>query len=217
MALQNEFSSATASFPVAPDRERTTILSVKRALDITLALFGLCVMVLAAPVVALINLRHNPGPLFFRQQRMGKDCKPFTLIKFRSMRPACDLKRGPNDPLEKDRITPFGGFLRRSRIDELPQLWNVLRGEMSLIGPRPDAFHHATHFVKAVPGYRERHVVRPGITGLAQTKLGYAEGVEATRRKVEVDLEYIDSLSIETELRLLWRTAVVVVSGFGAR
>ena len=200
---------------VAPPGELA--LACKRACDIAASIIAIPFIVVAGVFLAVLNPVWNPGPLLYRQTRMGKDCKPFTAIKFRSMRCAGGQSRGPGDPVEKHRITPLGRFLRRNRIDELPQFFNIIRGEMSLIGPRPDFWEHAVHFVDSVPGYRERHVVKPGLTGLAQVHLGYAEGVEATFRKVRHDLDYIRRMRPSLELAILWRTVVVVTTGFGAR
>lgn len=188
----------------------------KRLFDITLSLALLPVLVLTAVTLVLANPFLNPGKLFFFQTRMGRDCKPFTAFKFRSMREIAKVERTADAPLETDRITPLGGFLRKARIDELPQIINVLRGDMSLIGPRPDYYDHAVHFLNEIPGYRERHVVRPGVSGLAQTEIGYAEGIEATRRKVRADLYYITHASIGLELWIAWRTLFVIVNRGGA-
>jgi len=133
------------------------------------------------------------------------------------MRPVHRILRGPDDPLEADRITRLGQLLRRSRIDELPQFLNVLAGHMSFIGPRPDYWDHAKHYLDTIPGYRQRHVVRPGITGLAQVDGGYAEGVDATVLKTRHDLRYIRGNGLAMELYVLWRTIYVVFTGFGAR
>ena len=125
--------------------------------------------------------------------------------------------RGPDDPLEAERITPLGRFLRRLRIDELPQFLNVLAGHMSLVGPRPDYWDHAAHYLDFIPGYRQRHNVRPGITGLAQVDGGYAEGVNATVEKTRSDLHYIRRSGVAMEVYVLWRTIYVVLTGFGDR
>jgi lipopolysaccharide/colanic/teichoic acid biosynthesis glycosyltransferase len=158
-----------------------------------------------------LNPFYNPGPLFYRQKRMGRDCVPFRALKFRSMTTIGRVKRGPDDPLETHRITPLGGFLRRSRFDELPQILNVYRGEMSLIGPRPDALRYAHHYMRLIPGYRERHVVRPGISGLSQIELGYAEALNATRRKTESDIDYIKRASFALDLWIFVQTIRAVV------
>lgn len=191
--------------------------ALKRTVDAAFVLTGLVPLLLLIVLVWVLNFLLNPGPLFFTQVRMGRNCKPFTVVKFRTMRPVRETPRGPDDPLEVNRIPAFGGWLRRTRLDELPQLLNVARGEMSLVGPRPDSYSHATAYGESIPGYEERHVVPPGITGLAQTTLGYAEGVEATRRKVEADLFYIRNMSVALEFSILYRTVCVIVSGRGAR
>lgn len=194
----------------------TALLVVKRVFDV---LFAICLLpVLLATIVVLLvaNRFKNPGPMFFVQQRMGQDCKPFNAIKLRTMLCADVIDRSANCPLEEYRITPLGKFLRKTRFDELPQILNVLRGDMSLVGPRPDYFEHACYFVEHVPGYRERHSVRPGISGLAQTEVGYAAGVEATQRKVSADLYYIRNRSFRLEAWIFWRTIAVVFGRVGA-
>jgi lipopolysaccharide/colanic/teichoic acid biosynthesis glycosyltransferase len=125
-------------------------------------------------------------------------------------------QRGPDDPIETDRITPLGQWLRKSRFDELPQILNVYRGDMSLIGPRPDEFRHAQHYLHSIPAYRDRHSVRPGISGLAQIELGYAEGMDATRRKTRADMDYIARATIWLDLWIFWRTIVTVIRMRGA-
>lgn len=182
---------------------------------------GICVLSPMIGVIALFLLCANPflnrGPLFYSQMRMGLGCRPFRVWKFRTMLPADRIARRHDDPVEADRITPLGRFLRRTRIDELPQCWNVLRGEMSLIGPRPDFYDHAVIFADTVPGYRARHVIRPGISGLAQIRMGYAEGPEQTRAKTRSDLAYIRQAGWRLEAHVFWRTLKVMATGFGAR
>jgi lipopolysaccharide/colanic/teichoic acid biosynthesis glycosyltransferase len=190
--------------------------AAKRLFDIICSVLLLPILALSAIAVFILNPFYNAGPLFFVQTRMGRDCKPFQALKFRSMRVAPVIERGADSPLETDRITRLGGFLRKSRIDELPQILNVLRGDMSLIGPRPDYFDHAVEYLERIPGYRERHAVRPGISGLAQTELGYIEGMDATRRKVAADLYYITHASYGMEAWVFWRTLSVVATRGGA-
>lgn len=188
----------------------------KRAFDIVLSLVLLPVLAVAAAVLLVLNPFKNKGSLWFVQIRMGKDCKAFAAIKFRSMTEAGRITRGADDPLETDRISSLGRILRKSRIDELPQIINVLKGEMSLIGPRPDYFHHARRYVKSVPGYRDRHAVRPGISGLAQTEIGYVEGSEATRAKVQADIYYINNACFKLDTWILYRTLATVLGHKGA-
>ncbi len=183
----------------------------KRAVDLGFStLVLLPAMVIVGLFLVVLNPVFNPGPLVFTQRRMGRDCTAFRAIKFRTM--ACDRTagRGPDDPVETDRITPLGRVLRITRFDELPQILNVYRGEMSLIGPRPDDFDHATYYLRHIPDYRDRHRVRPGISGLAQIELGYAEGLEATRRKTAADIDYIRRAGLGLDLWIFWRTMVTV-------
>lgn len=187
----------------------------KRTFDVCVAVVLLLPLTLCALVLLVANPFANQGPLVFRQQRMGRDCRPFSVIKFRSMRPPVDA-RGAFDALEVDRITPLGHFMRRTRIDELPQVINVLRGEMSLIGPRPDSFEHACVYLRDVPGYRARHRILPGISGYAQTELGYIDDIAAVHRKVAADLYYIANASFRLDMWIAWRTVMVVLSRSGA-
>lgn len=187
-----------------------TFRVAKRFFDVFVSILLLPVLVLSALLLLVVNPWLNPGPLIFKQERMGRYCNPFVAYKFRSMLCADVIERGASDPLEHHRITKFGQFLRKSRLDELPQVFNVLKGEMSLIGPRPDYLPHAEAFLLEVPGYRARHAVRPGISGLAQTEIGYAQGPVETRRKVLADLYYIRNANFLLETWIVWRTLCIV-------
>jgi len=165
----------------------------------------------------ILNPFFNPGPLFYWQERMGKNHRPFTMFKFRTMLPEGDNQRCHKSGVEVERITPLGRVLRRLRIDELPNLFNVLRREMSVIGPRPDTWAHAVEYAKVVPHYQDRHLVRPGITGLAQVELGYAQGIAQTEIKAKLDRCYIECYGFRQEARIILKTAKVVLTGFGAR
>ena len=203
------------------DRRITPIpkgyLGVKRAIDILIALMALPAIALIAIVLLILNPFWNRGPLIFSQTRMGWRCKPFKAYKFRTMTSVSVMSRGPNDPLETERITRLGMFLRKTRLDEFPQFINVLNGKMSVIGPRPDYWRHATHYSETIAGYRRRHAMKPGITGLAQVDNGYAEGVSATVVKTRHDLKYIEKASLTTDVCILFRTLKVMLTGFGAR
>ncbi len=189
---------------------------LKRVCDIGLSLALLPLLVVVALIAGILNPFLNRGPLLFFQTRMGRSCHPFTAVKFRTMREVAKIERGPDDPLETNRITKLGQFMRQSRLDELPQILNVLKGDMSLIGPRPDCYDHALAYVKAIPSYAQRHQIRPGISGLAQTQLGYVEGTDATVQKVTYDLIYIREVSFRMELSVLVAT-ILVVLGRGGR
>ncbi len=188
----------------------------KRIVDIGLSVALVPFLVVSIVVAIILNPFFNKGPVIFVQKRMGKSRKPFYILKLRTMTPSTGLARTADGTLEYDRITKFGKFMRKSRMDELPQIINVLRGEMSFIGPRPDMYDHAVEYVRTIPGYADRHRVVPGISGLAQVEVGYAEGIEATRSKVSADLEYIDHAGIRMDLWLLWRTFVTVTSHKGS-
>jgi len=191
--------------------EANVYLYMKRVFDLTITTVILVPATLVVWICLLVlNPFYNPGPMFYRQKRMGKNCVPFRALKFRSMTDVPRSRRGPDDPIETDRITSLGRFLRRTRFDELPQILNVYRGEMSLIGPRPDYLRHAHHYLRHIPEYRARHAVRPGISGLAQVQLGYAEGLDATRLKTAADIDYILRANLRLDTWILWKTIVAV-------
>lgn len=205
------FEAVTVSEPATPKKSRA-FWTGKRAFDLFFTtIFLLPATILVAACLLVLNPIFNPGPLLFSQKRMGQGCRPFRALKFRTMEHGRRHRRGPNDPVEFEKITPLGLWLRRLRFDELPQIWNVYRGEMSLIGPRPDTFRHAHHYMRAVPGYAQRYSVRPGISGLAQIELGYAEGTEATRRKTATDIVYIRQTDLSLETQIFFRTIGTVV------
>lgn len=188
----------------------------KRLFDVCLSLLLLPLLMLFSLILVLLNPFWNRGALFYTQIRMGRDCVPFAAIKFRTMRPLSGGKRGYNDPIEDDRITMLGRAMRKSRIDELPQIINVLKGDMSLIGPRPDCYEHAIEYLRIIPDYRARHIVRPGISGLAQITVGYVENVDGTARKVAADLSYIADAGFRLEARLFVGTLRTIVTCVGA-
>jgi len=187
----------------------------KRLFDIFVCLLLIPLLFITSPIILLLNYFFNSGSLFFIQDRMGKNCSVFSAIKYRTMVPVKEITRKYDDPIEEDRITSFGKILRKSRIDELPQILNVLKGEMSLIGPRPDYYLHALEYMKNVKGYRERHIIRPGITGLSQIRLGYAEGLEATVKKASVDNYYIQNVNYIIELKIIGNTILTILRGMG--
>ncbi len=200
------------------DRSSLGIYMVaKQIFDRLVALAVLPVVAGVALFLLILNPFFNRGPLFFFQSRAGMNGEPFSMVKFRSMVPSDVEARDPNADLEEDRITPLGRYLRHSRIDELPNFWNVLVGEMSMIGPRPDAVNHAEYFSKTIPGYVDRLEVRPGITGLAQVSMGYAEGEEDTVKKTLFDQAYIRKVSLRTDIYIMFRTLVVMATGFGSK
>ena len=187
----------------------------KRVFDIFVSLFLLPLLFIIGVTLFVLNKFFNPGELFFIQERMGKDCKVFFVVKFRTMTHIKEITRKCYDPIETNRITPLGKFLRKMRIDELPQILNVLMGDMSLIGPRPDYYIHALEYLENVEGYRERHAIRPGITGLSQIRLGYVENLEATSKKTSIDNYYIENLGYIIELKIILNTILIIIRGLG--
>ena len=186
--------------------------ALKRAVDLFAGLVGSAVLALLAPWVALANALASPGPLFYRQTRVGKGGKPFQVLKFRSMTCAAEEGCGAVWARENDeRVTPVGRFLRRTRLDELPQVWNILRGEMSLVGPRPERPEFVAQLVEEVPYYQARHAVRPGLTGWAQVRYPYGCSVEDALIKLEYDLYYIKNQSLYLEASILVKTAAVML------
>ena len=220
-------------------------MAFKRMFDIVIAVIGLFLSVPIFLILPIVIKLDSPGPVFFRQVRIGVNRrkgdrrharliasadrrrldrrrdnvygKPFEIIKFRTMVQDAEIKCGPvwatsNDP----RITRIGAFLRRTRIDEIPQFINILKGDMSLVGPRPERPYFVEKLAEKVPGFIDRLQMTPGITGLAQVKNGYDTSVDAVRQKVEYDLAYIRGWSLLTDLKVLCATVVVVVTGRGA-
>ncbi|SFB81977.1 Sugar transferase involved in LPS biosynthesis (colanic, teichoic acid) [Tropicimonas isoalkanivorans] len=190
----------------------------KLVFDKGLALMGVALTGMVALALLVLNPFFNPGPLFFRQDRLGKNKASFSIWKFRTMIPeASGRDRSATCQLEVNRITPLGRALRKYRIDELPNFINVLTGDMSVIGPRPDSARHAAHYLTAIDHYDYRFKVKPGITGLAQIESGYAEGVEATSIKAHYDQIYVETSSGRLDVYIALRTVQVMLTGFGAR
>ena len=181
--------------------------SAKRLVDILFALAGLPPLLLLMPWVALGNALHSPGPLFYRQQRVGKGGRSFGVIKFRTMGVEAEKTTGAIWSQAGDaRITRVGRVLRKSRLDELPQILNVLKGEMSMVGPRPERPRFVGQLAQELPVYRARHAVLPGITGWAQICYRYGSSVEDSRVKLEYDLYYVKHASLYLDLLILLRT-----------
>lgn len=187
--------------------------TLKRLLDLTTAAFGLLVTAPLWPLIALAIKLCDGGPVFYSQTRVGQGGMIFRLHKFRTMR--IDAENGksvwacPNDP----RVTAVGRFLRRSRLDELPQLYNVLVGDMSVVGPRPERPDIVRELVEKIPYYAERHLVKPGVTGWAQISFRYGASVEDARRKLQFDLYYLKHMSFELDTIILFRTLGTFLRG----
>lgn len=188
----------------------------KRISDVLLSLTGIIVFLPLLPLVVLAIKLDSPGPILFRQTRVGEGDRLFTIYKFRTMRQDAESKTGAvwsqvNDP----RITRSGNFLRKSRLDEIPQLFNILRGDMSLVGPRPERPEFVATLKEHIPYYSERHYVKPGLTGWAQVSYSYGSSVEDAIEKLRYDLYYIKNISFMLDLRIILRTVGVVLFGKG--
>lgn len=191
-------------------------LFFKRQVDIGCAVI---LLLLTAPLLALIAVAIKlswSGPVFFRQERIGRHGKGVILFKFRTMRDGAEDQTGPVWAEENDeRTTPIGRFLRKSRLDEIPQAFNVLKGDLSFVGPRPERSYFVNLLQKQIPYYNLRHYVKPGLTGWAQVKYGYGASVEDAYEKLQYDLYYAKHMSLWLDLKILIKTVKVVLLGHG--
>ncbi len=200
------------ALPAADSAYHRLYQIIKRLFDLAGGTAGLAALALAMPCVALANRLGSPGPLFYRQMRVGRGGKTFEIIKFRSMIPDAEASSGAVWSTANDeRITPAGRFLRRTRLDELPQFINILRGEMSLIGPRPERPEFVEQLAETLPFYRARHAVRPGLTGWAQVQYHYGDSVDDARIKLEYDLYYVKHIGALLDLRIVLQTIPVIL------
>lgn len=189
-------------------------LFVKRAFDIVLSLFGLMFLLLPMAVIAILIRLDTPGPAIYKQERLGLNRKPFTIYKFRSMYTNAEDECPKWAEKDDDRVTPVGRVLRNTRLDELPQLWNILCGEMSFVGPRPERDCFYVIFEEYIPNFGQRMLVKPGLTGWAQVHGGYDLEPE---EKIVYDLEYIKKRSFAMEFDCIFRTVKLVFTHEGAR
>jgi lipopolysaccharide/colanic/teichoic acid biosynthesis glycosyltransferase len=193
---------------------------VKRAGDLLFCLLALPLIALILLVAAIAIRLDSRGPILFRQERMGYRGRPFSMLKLRTMRVQADTQDPRAAAITRgkdDRVTRVGRFLRRYRVDELPQFVNILKGEMSWIGPRPEAVPLSAWYEAELPFYRYRHIVRPGITGWAQVRQGHVAEVHEVQSKLHYDFYYIKHFSFWLDLLIVAGTARTVLSGFGAR
>lgn len=189
----------------------------KRFLDILAVVLTLPLTLLLMLLVSLAVRLDSKGPVLFWQERVGQGGRPFRMVKIRTMRTDSEVKGARFAAQEDDRITRVGRILRKFRLDELPQLWNVLLGEMSLIGPRPEQIAFARVFAEEIPLYPYRHVVKPGLTGWAQVHQGYVADAEQTKVKLSYDLYYVKHLSFWLDALVVLKTLRTILTGFGAR
>ncbi len=191
-----------------------TIL-IKRIFDI---LFSALVLIAGLPVfllLMLITTMTSRGPVFYRQERIGKDEEPFYIYKFRSMRIDAEAD-GPQLASDNDpRITKWGKFMRKTHLDELPQFWNVLKGDMAIVGPRPERQHFINEIRERKPEYMQLFRLKPGITSIGQVYYGYAENVNQMCERVNYDLDYLSSMSLKTDINIILQTVKVMAQGKG--
>ncbi len=197
--------------------------TAKRVIDVAGSLILAPLLVPVMGVIALAIRADGPGPILFMQERLGYRGETFTMVKFRTMRErsvGTDHEALRNDAITRDgddRITRVGRILRKTRLDELPQVWNILRGDMSWIGPRPEARALADWYEQEIPFYSYRHIVRPGITGWAQVNQGHVADIDAVSTKLRLDFYYVKNLSLWLDILIALKTLRVIVGGFGAK
>ncbi|HKP73301.1 MAG TPA: TIGR03013 family XrtA/PEP-CTERM system glycosyltransferase [Pyrinomonadaceae bacterium] len=181
------------------------------------ALVGAIVSLPVALVTAALIKLESPGPALYRQERVGKNGRPFTIMKFRSMRSDAE-KDGPVWARDGDaRVTRVGRIIRKIRVDEIPQFWNILKGEMNFVGPRPERPHFVAQLAEEIPFYEQRHLIPPGLTGWAQIKYPYGSSIEDARQKLQYDLYYIKNQSLVLDAIILFETVKTILFGRGAR
>ena len=202
-------------------RKRATYEIFKRIFDFV---FGVILLIVSLPfwlMIALIIKFESPGPIFYKQTRIGRGGKTFKVIKFRSMyandqNGGCEKHTGPKMAEENDpRVTKFGRFLRKTRLDELPQLWGVVKGEMSFVGPRAERPEFHQELKSKIPFYQERYLIKPGLSGWAQIKHGYSSSVEDNFEKVQHDLYYVKNRSFILDLSIILKTINIILKGGG--
>ena len=198
-------------------RRNTIVKGVRRAISVIISLIGLIVALPLLPFIILAIRLDSEGPIFYTQTRVGKGGRLFKVVKFRTMRQDAEAASGPRWAGDKDpRVTRVGKFLRGSRLDEIPQMWCVLKGEMAFVGPRPERPEFIEMLATEIPYYGVRHMVRPGLTGWAQVNYKYGSTVEDAREKLQYDLFYIKNVSIGLDLLIMFQTVKTVLLGRGA-
>ena len=188
---------------------------LKRSFDIIFSLTALIILSPVLLIIAIITILSSKGPIIYKQERIGYNQKPFIIYKFRSMFADAE-KNGPALSSDNDiRITAWGKFMRTWRLDELPQLWSILIGDMSLVGPRPERKFYIDQLLKQSPKYSDLLKVKPGLTSWGMVKFGYASSVEEMIQRMEYDLKYIENTSMLLDFRIILHTFSLVVSGKG--
>ena len=186
-----------------------------QSINVISSVFGIALGAVVSPLLMILNPLFNKGPLFYIQKRVGKNGREFDLIKFRSMVEDAEKHGARMSERNDKRVTPLGKLLRRTRLDELPQFWSVLRGDMNLIGPRPERKFFIDKWGELIPQLDSRHLIKPGITGWAQVKYPYGENIKDSARKLEYDLYYIKNRSIILDIRIIYKTVFTMLVSKG--
>lgn len=198
-------------FPFSRSNQNKLYLAYRRVFDIILAVIGLVLGFCLLPIVLIGNVIANRGPLFYSQERIGKNGKPFNIIKYRTMIKNAETAGAVWATKNDSRITGFGKFLRLTRLDEFPQFFNILKGEMSLIGPRPERPHFVQELAQVIPFYETRHIIKPGLTGWAQVKARYGSSIDDSLEKLQYDLFYIKHRSFFLDFNIIVKTLSTVL------
>lgn len=200
-----------------PGRKAKLVSLSRAAVHRTAALLGALLSLPIVLVTAILIKIDSRGPVFYKQERVGKNGKTFTLIKFRSMRVDAEQDGPVWASKGDDRTTRVGRVMRKIRVDEIPQFWNILRGEMSFVGPRPERPHFVAQLAREIPYYEQRHLIAPGLTGWAQIKYPYGASIEDARQKLQYDLFYIKNYSLVFDAIILFETIKIILFGRGAQ
>ncbi|HBK83730.1 MAG TPA: sugar transferase [Flavobacterium sp.] len=198
-------------FPFSRSNQNKFYLLIVRLLEIIISIIGLSVLVVFVPFLLLINLGWNKGELFYLQERVGKNNKPFIIYKLRTMIPTAEANGAAFASSNDSRITPFGLFLRKTRIDEFPQFFNILKGDMSILGPRPERPVFVDQIAARLPFYKTRHVIKPGLTGWAQVNHAYTNSIDDALIKLQYDLFYIKHRSVFLDINIIIKTIGTVL------
>jgi lipopolysaccharide/colanic/teichoic acid biosynthesis glycosyltransferase len=198
-------------FPFSRSNQNTLYQFFHRLFDLVFSVIGLLFGLAIAPLILLGNLIANRGPLFYIQDRVGKNSEVFSIYKLRTMLPNSDITVEGWTQKDDVRITPFGNFLRRSRLDEIPQFINVLKGDMSIIGPRPERPYFVNELSRVIPFYETRHIIKPGLTGWAQVNYRYGSTVDESLVKLQYDLYYIKHRGLFLDINILVKTMSTVL------
>ena len=198
-------------FPFSRSNQNHLYLTVVRFLEIVISLIGLAVGLFILPLVIIGNLLGNKGKLFYTQERVGKNGKVFNIVKFRTMIKNAEKSGAVFATSNDSRVTPFGKIMRKSRIDELPQFYNISKGDMAVIGPRPERPVFVNEIAEVMPFYETRHVIKPGLTGWAQVNYSYGETIDDSLIKLQYDLYYIKHRSLFLDFNILFKTFSTVL------